>query len=191
MNEPEPKRRAVIHGLAPLALCCLVVPVGAKAGDEPVVETSNAVIVSRDGERLRVRFAAEGQPALLFKPRGGAWGWRETSKLVMPVENPGGEPATLLLRITDGANRTLDGKATVAAGSAGELALWIDAPSPRSMGMIAGPSRRAAEIEPRTVPVTATEGSVDTSRIAADRPAGTGHRPVSHYGAERDRQDRL
>ncbi|HJY51179.1 MAG TPA: hypothetical protein VJ349_21465, partial [Stellaceae bacterium] len=79
--------------------------------------------MSRDGERLRIRFAAEGQPALLFKPRGGSWGWRETSKLVMPVENPGGEPATLLLRITDGANRTLDGKATVAAGSAGELAL--------------------------------------------------------------------
>jgi hypothetical protein len=77
--------------------------------------------------------------------------------------------ATLLLRITDGANRTLDGKATVAAGSAGELALWIDAPSPRSMGMIAGPSRRAAGIEPRTVPVTATEGSVDTSRIASVR----------------------
>jgi hypothetical protein len=146
-----------------------VVPVGAKAGDEPVVDTSNAVIVSRDGERLRVRFAAEGQPALLFKPRGGAWDWRETSKLVMPVENPGGEPATLLLRIADEANRVLNGKATVAPGSAGELALWIDAPSPHSMGMIAGPSPRAAGIEPRAVPVTATEGSVDTSQIASVR----------------------
>jgi hypothetical protein len=146
-----------------------VVPVGAKAGDEPVVETSNAVVVSHDGERLHVRFAAEGQPALLFKPRGGAWDWRETSKIVIPVENPDGEPTTLLLRIADEANRVLNGKATVAPGSAGELALWIDAPSPRSMGMIAGPSRTAAGIEPRTVPVTATEGSVNTSRIASIR----------------------
>src|SRR3984893_15096015 len=87
----------------------------------------------------------------------------------MPVENPGGEPATLLLRIADEANRVLNGKGTVASGSAGELALWSHAPSPRSMGMIAGPSRRAAGIEPRTVPVTATEGSVDTSRIASVR----------------------
>ena len=117
----------------------------------------------------------------------------------MPVENPGGEPATLLLRIADGQTGSLNGKATVAPGSAGELALWIDAPAPRSMGMIAGPSRTAAGIEPHTVPVTATEGSVDTSRDhvrpprdrAADRPAGTGHRPVSHHAAERGRQDRL
>jgi hypothetical protein len=169
VNALEPKRRAAIRGLAPLALCCLVVPVGAKAGDEPVVETSNAVVVSHDGGRLRVRFAAEGQPALLFKPRGGAWDWRETSKIVMPVENPGGEPATLLLRIADKANRVLNGKATVAPASAGELALWIDAPAPRSMGMIAGPSRTAAGIEPHTVPVTATEGSVDTSGITSVR----------------------
>ena len=122
-----------------------MVPIGAKAGDEPVVETSNAVVVSRDGERLRLRFAAEGQPALLFKPPGGAWDWRETSKIVIPVENPDGEPATLLVRIADEANRVLNGKASVAPASAGDLALWIDAPAPRSMGMIAGPSRTAAD----------------------------------------------
>jgi hypothetical protein len=169
VNALEPKRRAAIRGLAPLALCCLVVPVGAKAGDEPVVETSNAVLVSRDGERLRLRFAAEGQPALLFKPRGGAWDWRETSKIVIPIENPDGEPATLLVRIADEANRVLNGKASVAPASTGDLALWIDAPAPRSMGMIAGPSRTAAGIEPHTVPVTATEGSVDISRITSVR----------------------
>ena len=123
MNAPEPKRRAVIHGLAPLALCCLALLVFADEGDGPVIETSNAVIGSPDGERLRVVFAAEGQPALLFKPKEGAWDWRHTSKLVIPVENPGGEPVTLLLRIDDDAGRSLNGKISIAPGSAGDLGL--------------------------------------------------------------------
>ena len=46
-------------------------------------------------------FAAEGQPAVLFKRTDSKWDWRRTGKLVIPVENPGGEPVTLLLRISD------------------------------------------------------------------------------------------
>ena len=169
MNASEPTRLAASCG--PGAACALLPRAGggARAEDEPVVETSNAVILSRDGERLRVRFAAESQPALLLKPQGGAWDWHETSKLVIPVENPGGESMSLVLRIEDDAGRTVSGNASVAAKSAGDLALWIVAPSPRSMGMIAGPSRKAAGIEPHIVPVTATEGSVDASRIASVR----------------------
>jgi hypothetical protein len=76
---------------------------------------------------------------------------------------------TLLLRIGDEANRSLSGKVSIAPGSAGDLTLWIDAPSPRQMGMIAGPSLTAAGLEPHTLPVTATEGSVDASRITSVR----------------------
>lgn len=127
------------------------------------------MVGSRDGERLHVRFAAEGQPALLFKPPGGAWDWRETSKLVVPVNNPADEALTLLLRIGDEANRSLSGKIGIAPGDAGDLTLWINAPSPRKMGMIGGPSLTAAGLQPHTLPVTATEGSVDASRITSVR----------------------
>jgi hypothetical protein len=37
---------------------------GAARGDDPIVETSHASIESREGQALRVMFAAEGQPAL-------------------------------------------------------------------------------------------------------------------------------
>ncbi|HKD35243.1 MAG TPA: hypothetical protein VKB78_00540, partial [Pirellulales bacterium] len=119
--------------------------VTAASGDDgPVVEMSNAVIVSRDEERLRVVFAAERQPTLLFKPRGGAWDWRVTSKLVISVENPGAEPVTLLLQVEDDGNRALNGKIAIAPVSTGDLVLWTEAASPRAMGMIGGPSLAAA-----------------------------------------------
>ena len=129
----------------------------------------------------------------------GAWDWSHTSKLVIPVDNPGGEPLTLLLRIADDAGRSLSGKISIAPGGAGDLALWIAAPSPRRMGMIAGPSLAAAGIEPHTLPVTATEGSVDASRVASVRlgiarptaPREIGRRPAARRTAERSRQDGL
>jgi hypothetical protein len=162
-------RRRHICDIALIAACSLALLVSAGEGVAPIIEVSNAIIASRDGERLRVVFAAEERPALLFRPREGAWDWRHTSKLVIPVENPGGEPVTLLLRIEDEAHRSLSGKTTIAPDASGALALWIDAPAPRSMGMIAGPSPAAGGLEPNTLPVTATEGSVDSSRITSVR----------------------
>src|SRR5690242_11507718 len=152
-----------------IAAGCVALPASANDGDLPVVETSNAAIASQDGERLRVVFAAEGQPALLFKAGSGKWDWQNKSKLVIPVGNPSGEPVTLLLRIEDEAHRSLSGKIAIAPADSGDLALWIDAPAPRSMGMIAGPSLTAAGLEPHGLRVTATEGSVDSSHIAAVR----------------------
>jgi hypothetical protein len=160
---------AAICGKAVISVCCLALLVSASQGDGTVVEPSDAIIEAQDGKGVRVVFAAEGQPAVLFKPADGAWDWSRTGKLVIPVENPGGEPATLLLRVSDGAGRSLSGKLSIAPGTAGDLTLWIDAPLPRQMGMIAGPSLTAAGLEPHTLPVTATEGSVDASRLTSVR----------------------
>jgi hypothetical protein len=135
--------RAASWGSALIAANCLALPVSGSKGDAPAVQTSNAVIASRDGGRLRVMFAAEGQPAVLFKPAGSVWDRSRTGKLVIPVENPGAEPVALLLRVSDGADRTLSGKVSIAPGGAGDLTVWIDAPSPRQMGMIGGPSLAA------------------------------------------------
>jgi Beta-galactosidase len=159
---------AKISGKA-LIVAWLALLVSAADGDEPVVETSNAVIEARDGARVRVVFAAEGQPAVLFKPAGSAWDWSRTSKLVIPVENPGGEPLTLLLRVSDDADRSLSGTVSIAPGISGDLTLWIDASSSRKMGMIAGPSLTAGGLEQHRLPITATEGSVDASRVTSVR----------------------
>src|SRR5947209_15424786 len=154
---------AAICGKAVISVCCLALLVSASQGDGAVVEASDAIIEARDGTGMQVMFAAEGQPAVLFKPADDTWDWSRMGKLVIPVENPGGEPVTLLLRVSDGADRSLSGKISIAPDSAGALTLWIDAPSPRQMGMIAGPSLTAAGLEPHTSPVTATEGSIDAS----------------------------
>jgi len=163
------RRIGAICVLALIAVGCLALLMAASESSDPVIETSNAVIASRDGERLRVLFAAEGQPALRFKPRGRAWDWRETSKLVIPVENPGGDPVSVRLRIEDEAGQSLSGKVTVAPKGEGKIELLVDAPLPRTMGMIAGPSFAVAGLEPDALPVTATEGSIDASRIASVR----------------------
>ena len=141
----------------------------AGGGPDLIVETLHASIESREGENLRVVFAAEGQPALLFKPAAGAWDWSVKSKLLIPVENPGDEPLTLLLRIESDPGRSLSGKIAIAPHSIGDLAIWIEAHSPRAMGMIAGPSLAAGGLEPHTSPVTATEGSIDASHVTSVR----------------------
>lgn len=141
----------------------------AARGDEPVVEATHASIESRDGQRLWILVAPEGQPALVFKPARGVWDWSQTSKLVIPVDNADDEPLTLLLRFEDAAGRSLSGKVAIAARNAGDLAVWIGAPSPRAMGMMAGPSLTAAGLEPGVLPVTATNGSVDASHLTSVR----------------------
>jgi hypothetical protein len=59
---------AASWGRALIAAYCLALPVSASEGDAPAVQTSHAAIAPRDGGRLRVVFAAEGQPGMLFKP---------------------------------------------------------------------------------------------------------------------------
>ena len=140
---------------------------GTTENGDVTIETLNATIESRDGQRLRVVFAKEEQSALLFRPAQGAWDWSATSKLFIPVENPGDEPLTLALRIEGAPGRSLRGGLSIAPHSAGDLTIWIAAPLPRSMGMIGGPSLKAAGLEPNTLPVTATRGSIDASYVTS------------------------
>jgi hypothetical protein len=52
--------RPAICGKASLAACCLALLTAASGDDGPVVEMSNAVIASRDEERLRVHVRSRG-----------------------------------------------------------------------------------------------------------------------------------
>ena len=152
----------------------LLISAGSFAQNYPIVETSHATIELREGGRLRVVIATEGQPALLFKPARGVWDWSVTSNLVIPVDNLGDEPLTLHLWVQSGGggtspSRALTGELAIAPKTAGNLTMWLDAPAPRAMGMTAGPSLAVAGLEPGTLPVTATKGSVDTSRVTLVR----------------------
>src|SRR5262249_31997169 len=116
------------------------------------------------GQPLRVVFAAEERPVLIFKPRAGIWDWSQ-SRIAIPVENPGDEALTLLLRVDDEMSRSKTGQVGIAPRSSGSLVISISAPQPRSMGMIAGPSPAGAGLDPDTLPVTATDGAIDGSHV--------------------------
>jgi len=137
--------------------------------DAPVVETTNASIEALGGGKLRVALAPEGRPAVVFRPSADAWDWSATSKLLIPVENPGDDALTLQLRIESAPGRSLSGKTSIAPRSAGDVAMWIDAPLPRAMGMHAGPSPKAAGLEPHMVPITWIWGSIDPARVTSVR----------------------
>jgi len=160
-----PRERAMLNGFVCSIAVALSLLIAAAGGDEIIVETSHATIESRQGQRLRVVFAAEDRPALIFKPEAGAWDWSQTGRLAIPVENPGDDALTLLLRVEDNTSRSLTGKVAISPRSASDLVITIGAPPPRSMGMIAGPSLAAAGLEPRTLPVTATDGAIDASHV--------------------------
>ena len=138
-------------------------------GAEPIVETSDATIEARDGRKMEVVFAAANQATLVFRPARSVWDWSATSKLFIPVENPGDVPIALQLDIEDARGESLSGNISMAPHSGGDVAIWIEARLPRSKGMIAGPSLRAAGLEPNILPVTATKGSIDASHVVAVR----------------------
>ena len=153
--------------LCSIAIALLVLIAEADV-DEIIVETLHATIESKEGQRLRVVFASEDRPAITFKPKGGAWDWSQKSRLVIPVENPSDQALTLQLRVED-PKRWLTGQAAIAPRSSGNLAISISAPPPVSMGMIAGPSLAPAGLDPGTLPVTATEGSIDATAVTLVR----------------------
>jgi len=106
-------RAGRLNGFVCSIAVALSLLIAAAGGDEIIVETSHATIESRQGQRLRVVFAAEDRPALIFKPEAGAWDWSQASRLVIPVENPANEALTLLLRVEDNASRSLTGKVAI------------------------------------------------------------------------------
>lgn len=132
------------------------------------VETAHATIEPGGDSRLNVRLAAGERRVLVFTPARGAWDWSATSKLVMPVDNRGDAQLTLTMEVNSGAE-TLAGTATIAPKTAKNLTMWLAAPLPRAMGMVAGPSLAAAGVEPANLPVTATTGSLDTTHVKAVR----------------------
>jgi len=150
----------------PIALLLLI---AAGAEEEIVVEPTHATIESKEGQRLRVVFATEDQPALTLNPKEGAWDWSRESRLDIPVENPSDEALTLQLRVEDQKSRSLTGKVAIAPRSSANLAISVNAPPPLSMGMIAGPSLAPAGLDPGTLPVTATEGSIDAAQVTLVR----------------------
>src|SRR5215471_950628 len=153
--------RGVLCSIA-IALLLLITTA---AGEEILVEPTHVTIEATEGQRLRVVFATEDRPALSLKPKGGAWDWSRESRLVIPVENPGDEALTLQLRVEDQKRRSLTSKAAIAPRKSGNLAISISAPPPLSMGMIAGPSLAPAGLDPGTLPVTATDGSIDAAEV--------------------------
>src|SRR6202007_2789534 len=104
-----------------------------------------------------------------LKTGGGAWEWARESRLVIPVENPSDEALTVRLRVEDQKRRSMTGKVAIAPRSSRNLAISISAPPPLSMGMIAGPSLAPAGLDPGTLPVTATDGSIDAAAVALVR----------------------
>ncbi|MBO0739516.1 MAG: beta-agarase, partial [Alphaproteobacteria bacterium] len=133
------------------------------------IETFDAAIQPGQGGWSHVVFAKAEQPAVLFKAPRGTWDWSATSKLRIPVENPGDEPLPLMLRVESAADQSLRGSVTIAPHSAGDLTMWLEAPLPRSMGMVGGPPLMSDGREPNTWPVRATGGSVDASHVTSVR----------------------
>ncbi len=76
------------------------------------------------------------------------------------VESVGADPATI---------KTLSGETAIAPKSGRQLALWLAAPPPRTMGMTAGPALAVAGLEPEILPLTASKGSVNPARITSVR----------------------
>ena len=152
----------------------LPVATGRAAGVSAIIALSHATIEKTEGQRLLIVFAAEGEPGLTFKPPEQVWDWSRTSKLVIPVENRSDEPLTLRVRVESaGADpaivKALSGETAIAPKSSRQLALWLAAPPPRSMGMTAGPALAAAGLEPGILPLTATKGSIDPEHITSVR----------------------
>jgi glycosyl hydrolase family 42 (putative beta-galactosidase) len=130
--------------------------------------------VNAGGAAARVEFESADWPQLVIRPGEGPADWSGVSALAIPIDNPTGEMADLVVRVdddprADGEHHSLSGRARVRPGEAGVLILPLPTNEALPMGMVAGPPREAPRLGAPVRVMDGARGAVDRRHVTAIR----------------------
>jgi hypothetical protein len=132
------------------------------------VQRAGAAERAADGvAQRRYTFAAVARPCVVVEPERGTWDWSGQGELRLRVQDAMAWPVTLDVVVTDAATGQLRARVGLTPGPAQTLVIPLQATSPRSQGMQAGPPMPFVDQGQPTLLATRVEGAVDLRHVRA------------------------
>ncbi|MQT36938.1 beta-galactosidase [Pseudomonas helleri] len=120
-----------------------------------------------EGEVLRrVIFNPAAAPSLRLTPQAGVWDWSQSGMMTLRIQNAMNWALTLDVTVQSKDGKTLTSRVDLPAGPAQTLLLPLQANSPRSQGMRAGPPMPMT-IEGQRSLLASSQGEIDRSQVVS------------------------
>ncbi len=130
------------------------------------VQRAGAPERAADGvAQRRYTFAAATRPRMVVAAARGSWDWSGQGELRLRVQDAMAWPVTLDVVVTDAADGQLRTQVGVTPGPAQTLVIPLQATSPRSQGMQAGPPMPFVEHGQPILLATRVEGAIDPRHV--------------------------
>ena len=119
------------------------------------------------GEVLRrVTFSPAAAPSLRLTPQTGVWDWSQSGMMTLRIQNAMNWALTLDITVKSTDGKTLTSRVDLPAGPAQTLLLPLQANSPHSQGMRAGPPMPMT-LDGQRILLVSSQGQIDRSQEAS------------------------
>lgn len=120
-----------------------------------------------EGEVLRrITFNPAAEPSLVLSPQTGAWDWSQSGAMSLRIQSAMDWALTLYVKVQSNDGRTLLSRIDLPAGPAQTLLIPLQANSPLSQGMKAGPPMPVT-VDGQRVLLASSEGEIDRSQVVS------------------------
>jgi len=159
------------------------------------VATENAVLPQANAEQTpegevlrRVTFNPVARPTLRLSPQTGAWDWSQSAMMSLRIQSAMNWPITLFVQIQSNDGKTLTSRIDLPAGPAQTLLVPLEATSPLSLGMKAGPLMPVT-VDGQRVLLASSSGELDRSQVVSvslsmDQPKAAQSILLERFGVE-------
>jgi hypothetical protein len=136
------------------------------ATEDASLPQSNAEQTAEGEVLRRVTFNPAAQPNLRLTPQTGAWDWSQSGAMSLRIQSAMNWPLTLHVKIQSNDGKTLISRIDLPAGPAQTLLVPLQASSPLSQGMKAGPPMPMT-VDGQRVLLASSEGELDRSQVVS------------------------
>ena len=120
-----------------------------------------------EGEVLRrITFNPAAEPSLVLSPQTGAWDWSQSSAMSLRIQSAMDWALTLYVTVQSADGKTLRSRIDLPAGPAQTLLVPLQANSPLSQGMKAGPPMPIT-VDGQRVLLAGSFGEIDRSQVVS------------------------
>ncbi|MFP3517562.1 beta-galactosidase [Pseudomonas sp. SIMBA_077] len=126
----------------------------------------NAEQTADDEVLRRVTFNPASAPSLRLTPQTGVWDWSQSGMMTLRIQNAMSWALTLDVTVQSKDGKTLTSRIDLPAGPAQTLLLPLQANSPRSQGMRAGPPMPMMIDGQRSL-LASSHGEIDRSQVVS------------------------
>lgn len=120
-----------------------------------------------EGEVLRrITFNPAAEPSLVLSPQTGAWDWSQFGAMSLRIQSAMDWALTLYVKVQSNNGKTLVSRIDLPAGPAQTLLIPLQANSPLSQGMKAGPPMPIT-VDGQRVLLASSVGEIDRSQVVS------------------------